>query len=292
MGVELQGFFANLQIILENFRSVFLPRLVIAGGVILVGWLAAAVIRKFVQFGLRSLGVDVLFGKLGADRLMSAGRIKRRPSQMVGSLSYGLVALAAILAALDVLGMTAASAMLSDLMAFLPRLGVALIMLGLGVYLVEFAVSFIEDIDFPKQTPIGPILVWCVRLTLLSLVLLAAAEHLGVAVSFLVIGFAAVFGGLALTLVAAFGLGGRECAHELLSGMMLRRHIRTGDQMWWRETWVTVRNLGLFAAELETEDAAREVARNSVLFEHTRLVVTRPIKEDRHPPDRAKSSSR
>lgn len=287
MGAELQGFFANLQSMLTGFRGVLLPRLVIAASVILVGWLAAAVVRKLVQLGLRSIGVDVLFSRISAGRWMSAGRIKRRPSQMVGSLSYGIVLLAAALAALDVLGMAAASAMLSDLLAFLPRLAAALVMLGLGIYLVEFAVGFIEDIEFPKQSAIGPLLVWVVRLTLLSLVVLAAAEHLGIAVSFLVIGFAAVFGGLALTLVASFGLGGRDYAQDLLSGIVLRRHIGVGDTIQWLDTWVTVQRLGLFAVDLDTAQAARQVVRNSVLYEHGPLLVA-PASESGEGADEAR----
>lgn len=243
-----------------HFMTYMLPLIGQALLVLVVGWIISALARKLVKGSLRAMGTDVLFARIAKDT-------STKPSQVAGLLVYGLLLLAAVLLALDVLGLEAASTLLTDMLSYLPRLAVALVMLGLGLYLVDFVGKIINSLDPFRKPGIGPWLQVGVRGLLLTLVLLAVAEQLDIATSFLIVAFAAIMGGLALTLVIACGFGGREAFASLLAGYALKKHIRRGDTITWQGMKGRVSSIGLLVTEI-TGDGETRVINNSLLLSH------------------------
>lgn len=237
----------------SNLATVYLPRMAHALLIILIGWLVAALGRKVLQLGLRALGVDVFLGKLGIDRLIAQGKITRKPSQIVGALFYGLTWFVTILMALDVLGLETASLLLENLVGYLPRLITALIMLGLGLYAVDFVMDLLRDLYIPSRPSLTSTIMPVIRWGLTLLVLLAVTEHLGIARSLITMILTVTLGGLALTLVLAFGIGGIDMAKSILAGHALRMHLKVGDTILWNEDEVRIRRIALSASELEKD---------------------------------------
>lgn len=265
--LEITQFLYRLQEMAATMATTLLPRVGNGAIVLLFGWLVASIARKLTVLGLRAVGADVFFGRLGGDRLMNEGRIRRKPSQIGGLLAYGFVWVTAILATLDVLGLDAASTLLNDLLAYLPRLVVALVMLGVGAYLVDFVVGIAQDLSILRQQSWAPLVTWSIRTGLMLLVLIAVADQLGVATSFLMIGFAATAGGLALTVVVAFGWGGRELVCRYLAGVALRRHLQCGDSIQFAGQTARIECVGLFATELSVAEGVLVVDSNLLLTE-------------------------
>ena len=246
-------FYNVLMYHVSNLATVYLPRMAHALVIILIGWLVAAIGRKVLQLGLRALGVDVFLGKLGIDRLIAQGKITRKPSQIVGALFYGLTWFVAILMALDVLGLETASLLLENLMGYLPRLVTALIMLGLGLYAVDFVMDLLRDLYIPSRPSLTSTIMTATRWGLTLLVLLAVTEHLGIARSLITMILTVTLGGLALTLVLAFGIGGIDIARSILAGHSLRMHLKVGDIILWNEHEMKIRRIALSASELEKD---------------------------------------
>lgn len=249
-----QSFYMALGNYISNLAFEYMPRIGHGLMIIIIGWFVAAFGRKVVQVILRAIGIDVFLGRLGVNRLMEQGKISRKPSQLAGALFYGLTWFIAILMALNVLGLMTASLLLENLVSYLPRLITSLIMLGLGLYAIDFITDLLKEIYLPNRPSLTPTLVAITRWGLTLLVVLAVMEHLGIARSLITLILTTALGGITLTLVLAFGIGGIESAKDVLAGYSLRRHIANGTHILWDGDKTQILRIALTVTELNKED--------------------------------------
>ena len=97
---------------LEPLRGIlyqigaFLPRLLVAALVVVVGWLFAKVVRFAVTRGLRAVNFNVLTQRSGLDNFLRQGGMEKDTGDIIGVLAYWLVVLAALIIAFNGLGLT------------------------------------------------------------------------------------------------------------------------------------------------------------------------------------------
>ncbi|NMB23962.1 MAG: hypothetical protein GX986_00345 [Firmicutes bacterium] len=270
---QFQAFYTALASQISSLAFEYIPRIGHGLIIIIMGWLAATLGRKIVQIALRAVGIDVFLGRLGVSRLLEQGKITRKPSQLAGALFYGLTWFLAVLMALDVLGLETASLLLENLVSYLPRLITSLIMLGLGLYAVDFITDLLKEIYLPNRPSLTPTIVAITRWGLTLLVVLAVMEHLGIARSLVTLVLATALGGTALTLVLAFGVGGIDTAKNMLAGHSLRRHITRGDYILWNGEKMQVLRISLTVAELDRQGEILLVPNALLLSDVLRLPV-------------------
>ena len=92
----------------------YLPNIVAAAVILLVGWFVAGIVRGIVTNLLAAAGLDRLADRVG---LAQAGM--QRPSDLVGLLVYVLILLPVLTAALNALGLDAVTRPVSDVLATL-----------------------------------------------------------------------------------------------------------------------------------------------------------------------------
>ncbi len=119
LGVE--GMLAPLLVMLNQLLG-FLPNLLAAALILVVGWFAVRLIQRIVTGLLAGLGVDALSDRVG----LGAALGNQRLSVLLGTIVYVLLLIPILLAALDALDMDALTLpvrdMLDDVLAALPRL--------------------------------------------------------------------------------------------------------------------------------------------------------------------------
>lgn len=144
--------------LLEPVRSVvdkllgYLPNLMAAGLILVIGWLGARIIRKIVTNLLHAAGADDIGKK--ADLQDTLGRYKI--SELVGLVIYVLIFVPVIISALNALELEAitrpASAMLDDFLAALPDLFAGILLLVIAVVVAKivgrFASGLLAGIGF------------------------------------------------------------------------------------------------------------------------------------------------
>lgn len=187
----------------------------IFGGVIVVavGYYIANAVRGIVTSFLSGVGFDALPGKLGLDFL--------KPKEGGGSLSAigGTVVMALILLltaeqALATLNLERLSALVGDLIRYLPNLAVGLVIilaaLSLGGYVGELVTSALSGSRHQR------LLSNVARYAIVFLGASMGLTQLGVGQDVIQMVVAAVVGGAALAVGLAFGLGGKERAQRIL----------------------------------------------------------------------------
>jgi small-conductance mechanosensitive channel len=152
-----------------------------------------------------------------------------RVEGVVGTTVYFGILLFAIMAATEMLGLPVVTSWLTEVVSYLPRVVVAMLILALGTVLARVAREVVARAALSARAPGGERIGRIAEVALLVASGLVAIEQLGIEVSFLktsiLILLAAVLGGAALS----FGLGSRDLVANVLSAHYLQRTFQVGQ---------------------------------------------------------------
>jgi hypothetical protein len=212
----------NLDMLLEPARAflvqvgAFLPRLALAVMVVIAGWLLAKVAKFAVVKGLRAINFNVLTERAGMDGFLEQGGIRSDTTAILGLIVYWLVILAALIVGSNSLGLAQVTDLLRDVVLFLPKVVVALLILAFGAYFARFIANAV--ITYCKNIGLqdAELLARLAQYAIIAFVVLIALDHLEVGGRLIHQSFLIILAGVVLALALAFGLGGREWAADLL----------------------------------------------------------------------------
>lgn len=204
--------------LLEPFETMwdkiwdFLPNFFAAIALFLVGIAIALAVRYLVIKLLHSIGWERIAEKSSFLRLLGVGDIRYPLFDLIGAIVFWVVILAFAGTAAHTLQLTTIESLLDQLVEFLPNLLLALVILGLGIWIGvlagRFARAFARSAEIQEANLIGK----GVQYLVIIIAAGTALEQLRVATRFLFGAFLIVLGSLGL----AFGLGGREKAKEII----------------------------------------------------------------------------
>lgn len=194
----------------------FTPRLLAALVVVLTGWVAGLVLRGILRRVLKGGAFDAWVDRTGLAFLLGrSGWPIPSSTFLAGVVYWGVLAMAAMLS-LTAFEMPLLDRMATEFFLFLPRLGVALLMLGLGLMLSGFLSRAALVASVNAEFPVPRVVAGAVRLLVIMLSAAMALEQVGIATTMVGVAFGIAFGGVMLALALAFGFGGRDLARDLL----------------------------------------------------------------------------
>ncbi len=194
----------------------FLPRLAIALGVLLVGWLLAKAFRLGVVKALRALNFHILTERAGVDGFLQQGGTEKDTTELFGWIAYALVVVASLIIAFNSLGLTQVTDLLGRVLLFLPRLLVALLVVIIGSYFARFVGNAVQSYLRAAVISDAELLGRVVQYGIMTFVVLLAVDHLDIGGGLIQKTFLVLLAGVVFALALAFGLGGRDRAAALL----------------------------------------------------------------------------
>lgn len=229
----MEGFPPELEALLRQLGA-FLPQLVRAIVLLIVGALLGLLLETVGANTLRSLGFDGFAEKAGVTRVLrDASRDKdQKASTLAGNLIFWIVMLTFMGLAAEVLGLAAFGKMMTALAAFLPRLLGAALLLVLGLFLGQAARELIAG---PPEHEVTP--PWWrqldrgVQAVIVALTVVVALSLVGIDlrwITWLVVILVAVAG---LAIALAFGVGSQGLARDLAAGFYLRAQLKAGQRL-------------------------------------------------------------
>lgn len=186
-----------------------IPKLMSAAIVVGVAVLIGRALATMVTAMLAGMGLDRLPQRLGAAPLRVAGRSL---SELAGTGVMLAVVMVAITQASEILGLPILTQMLSSTGAAMVRLGVALVIVVVGLILASMAAQAI----LARAPRNAPLLAWAARAAILFFAAALALHQAGLPAEIVTIAFASVVGGIAIGLAVAIGVGGRHVAGRVL----------------------------------------------------------------------------
>ncbi len=194
----------------------YLPNLLGATLVLVVGLIVAGLAKKLVIKLLRLLKVDRALEVSGVEAALEKQDIRFDGPQIIGTLVKWFIIIAVLIAVFDILGLVAVNAFLTEILAYLPNVVAALLILLVASVLAEFVKKLIVGAAIAANVKNAPFLGTVAKSAIWVFAILAGINQLGIASELVQILFSGIVFGTALALGLSFGLGGREAASSLI----------------------------------------------------------------------------
>lgn len=201
----------------------FVPQLIAAIVVFLVGWLIAILLGKVAWHIVRVIKLDRGLEAIGFRKVWERSGYKLNSPLFFYELIKWFFIIVFLMAATDILGLTQVTEFLKTVVFYLPNVIVAALVLLIGVLVARFLEGLVRSSVKAAQLVSANVLGSLTKWAVLIFSLLVALNQLRVAdeiIRIIVIGVVAA-GAIALGL--SFGLGGKSHAEEFIAKM--RRHM-------------------------------------------------------------------
>ncbi|HLJ36747.1 MAG TPA: hypothetical protein VKU38_24025 [Ktedonobacteraceae bacterium] len=200
-----------------NLVLTFIPKLIGFLIILLIGWLIASAVSKAVVFLLRKVGFDNMANRIGLSRMEQRVGMRLDPAGILGKIVYWFILLIFLIPAVDSLGLTTVSNILNSIIAYIPNVFVAVIVLFLGTLLATFISDIVRGATASANVGSPRVFAGIARWAIIGFAALIALEQLQIAPALMNILFTAIIGAMAIAFGLAFGLGGQETARRLLA---------------------------------------------------------------------------
>ncbi len=194
----------------------FLPALVAALIVVIVGWVIAAALGRVVWQIVAAVHVDQLFERLNFKKPLERAGLKLNTGKFLGELVKWFLILVFVMAAADILGLAEVTSFLQLVIAYIPNIIVATLILLAGAAFATFLYKLVRASADTAGLASSGFVASVAKWTVLVFAMFAALDQLGVARTFIMTvlqGFVAM---LAIAGGLAFGLGGQNAARSFL----------------------------------------------------------------------------
>jgi hypothetical protein len=196
--------------------GAFLPSLAFAIFAVFAGWILAKAARFAVVKSLRAINFNVLTDRAGLDEFLKQGGIKSDTTDVFGVLVYWIVILAALVIAFNALGLNYITDLLRQVLMFVPRLLVALVILAFGSYFARFIAGAVMAYCRNVGIQDGDLLGRLAQYAIVAFVVLIALEQMQIGGDIVRYSFLILLAGTVFALALAFGLGGQSWAAQML----------------------------------------------------------------------------
>ena len=205
---------------LQNALSAFLefiPQLIGAIIILIIGYIVARILKAVVGRVLQGVGFDGWMERGGIKQFFDRAQTRETPATVLGKLVFWLVFIIAITMAADALGIRQVSAVLAQLIAYIPSIIAAILILVLAALLANFLAGIVRGATGSE------LLSNIARYAIIIYAAFAAITELGIAVQLTAPTFLIVLGAAALAAAIAFGFGAQGVARDIVEKAYERR---------------------------------------------------------------------
>jgi hypothetical protein len=196
--------------------SALIPKLLSALLIFGVGWALANVLRRIAVKLLRTVGVERLAEKAKLSDALRRGEIRLTFVELLGQLVYWLVMIAAMMVALQVVGIAAASDWLGRFGAFIPKIIVSIIVFLLGILLASFLGATVRAASLNAGFPHGHLVGQAVYTVVLLVAIIVALEQLQVVTRTIEVALYILMATFGMAFALALGLGSQGFVKRFL----------------------------------------------------------------------------
>jgi hypothetical protein len=189
---------------------------------LVAGWLCALLVRFLLSRFLALVRLDRLSEKTGAAEFLKKGGVERSASSLAGTLAYWIVLLLTFFSISKMLDIGVVNSFSAVLLASVPSLLAALLIVVIGLILISFVSNFVLTVARNAGSLNATLLARIVRYVGKALVIVIALEELGLGKTIISVMIELLFGAVAFGLALAFGLGCKDMAR-----LWMERFVRS-----------------------------------------------------------------
>ena len=198
----------------------FVPSLLGAIIIFIIGVVVGTVIGKAITQLIAVLKVDKLFESAGTNKLAERTGIKLSISKFIGGLVKWFTIVVFLMASLEIIGLTQVNDFLREaVLYYLPKVIIAALVLIIATILAEAMKKLVrastQAANLGSANMLGTIVFYAIWI----FAFVIALSELGIATAFMQILFTGLIAALAVALGLAFGLGGKEAAARAIDSI-------------------------------------------------------------------------
>lgn len=195
----------------------FLPNLLGAVLIFLIGWIIAGWAKTLVAKLLEAAKLQKAVEGTTVEKFLQKTEWRGRAEDIIGSILRWIIIFIFFIATVNVLGLSTVSTVLNNILAYIPTVISATLILLVGVLFAGFVESLIKGttgaFDVSTSRLLGKIASWIIMV----FSLLAAISELGIAAQFINIIITGVVATLSIGLGLALGLGSKDLVNTILT---------------------------------------------------------------------------
>jgi hypothetical protein len=203
---------ASYQNVMTGFLS-FVPNLIVAIIVILIGWVVAAGLARVVEQVIKSVKLDKALAGAGLDALVAKSGFKLNSGKFLGELVKWFTIIIFLITAFDILGLQQVNAFLTGVvLGYIPQVIAAVLILLVAVVIGDVLKNTIVASARAAGISSANFLESVTKWSIWIFAAFAALVQLGIGAIFIQTLFTGVVVALSIAFGLAFGLGGRDAA--------------------------------------------------------------------------------
>ena len=197
----------------------YVPNVLGALIVILIGVIVAWAIKLVIVKGLGFIKLKKYTDAVGLGKIFTE---KVEFVELLGDIARWTIIFIFLIPASEILNLTGVSGVLASIIAYIPNVAIAILAVMFGIIIADLAARSIRSAAITLGTKNADLLADFAKWAIVFFVALGALEQLNIltslvsAITYCVIGFVVIAGGL------AFGLGGKNAAAELIADLANR----------------------------------------------------------------------
>lgn len=205
---------------LQLFNEVllYIPKVISAAIVLIIGYFIAKIVRTLLTKALRALKFDQMCDRAGISGMLQKAGSKMDAAGLLGLVVFWWIFLMFIENALNSLALPSVTAYINIVLAYLPRVFAALLIVIVGALIANVVAGIVRGTLSEAKISSAGMLASLARWAILLFAVLSALTELDIAPNMVFILFACTAGMIALAGALAFGLGGRDTAAQIVSG--------------------------------------------------------------------------
>ncbi len=203
----------------------FIPNLIGAIIIFLIGWLISVAIGKLIAEILKKAKFNRIFEKGGWKTALEKAEIKVNASAFIGAIIKWVLLIVFLAAAVEILGFNQLTIFLTQkVLPFLPNVIVASFIFVVAVIIADILEKIVRAAVEGAKVGYGQLVGAIVKWSIWVFAILIILSQLGIGETFMADLFRGIVVIIVLSVGLAFGLGGKDVAAEILQD--LRNKLR------------------------------------------------------------------
>ncbi len=208
-----------------SFQSIwlgvigFLPVLIVAILVFIIGWIIAVLIEKGLNQFFSIIKLDGAVEATGLNEMAGKAGVRIRASRLISAIVKWFFILVFLVAALDIVGLSQVNVFLQEVLGYLPQVLIAVLVIVIASLVSDGLGKAVSSSARIADLKVANLLGQVVRWSIWVFAIIISLGQLGIATQFVEILFTGIVAMLAIAGGLAFGLGGKEVARDTLESI-------------------------------------------------------------------------
>lgn len=214
------------RVMVDPFRAMwdrlaaFVPTLLAAILILVIGWLIAKVIEKVIVNVLKAIRVDFLSERAGIADFLAKGEIKYTLSELIGILIYWILLLVVFVTAANALNLQVSAALLDKVVFYIPNVIAAVFILVIGMFFATLMANVVRSAATHIGIGQSKLLGQVTQAAIIIFAILVTLDQLKIATTSIVLAINIILAALGLAVALAFGLGCKDIAGKAVANFL------------------------------------------------------------------------